>query len=62
MIDVVGVDNILFETDFPHPTSLYGDDVHRCIETGLASVSDTVRHKILWDNARRLYGVEPPPA
>lgn len=62
LIDVVGVDNILFETDFPHPTSLYGEDVHRCIESGLATVSDTVRHKILWDNARRLYGVESPPA
>lgn len=62
LIDAVGVDNILFETDFPHPTSLYGEDVHRCIESGLAAVSDSVRYRILWDNARRLYGVEPPPA
>ena len=28
LIDKVGVDRIMFETDFPHPTSLYGDDVH----------------------------------
>ena len=25
LLDKVGVDNILFETDFPHPTSLYGE-------------------------------------
>lgn len=60
LLDEVGVDNVLFETDFPHPTSLYGAEVHRCIETGLGGCSEPVRHKILWDNARQLYGVEEP--
>jgi hypothetical protein len=36
LFDKVCVDNIAFETDFPHPTSLYGDEVHDRIETGLA--------------------------
>ncbi|MFT4581394.1 MAG: putative TIM-barrel fold metal-dependent hydrolase [Gammaproteobacteria bacterium] len=62
LIEAVGVDNILFETDFPHPTSLYGDDVHSCIKTGLESCSDEIRRKILWDNARKLYNVEEPAA
>ena len=26
LIDKVGEENILFETDFPHPTSLFGDE------------------------------------
>jgi len=62
LIEAVGVDNILFETDFPHPTSLYGDDVHNCIRTGLESCSDEIRKKILWDNAKKLYDVEEPVA
>ncbi len=62
LIEAVGVDNILFETDFPHPTSLYGDDVHSCIRTGLESCSDEIRKKILWDNAKKLYNVEEPVA
>ena len=62
LLDQVGVDNILFETDFPHPTSLFGEDVHTRIASGLAECDATTRHKILWDNAARLYKVEPPAA
>ncbi len=62
LIDKVGVDNILFETDFPHPTSLYGDEVHDRIQTGLDDCEDEVRRKILWDNAQKLYQVEGPTA
>ncbi len=62
LIDKVGVDNILFETDFPHPTSLYGDEVHERIKSGLEDCDDDTRRKILWDNAQQLYKVEPPTA
>jgi predicted TIM-barrel fold metal-dependent hydrolase len=62
LIDKVGVDNILFETDFPHPTSLYGDEVHDRIKGGLSDCSEEVRHKILWDNGQKLYKVEGPTA
>lgn len=62
LIDKVGVDNILFETDFPHPTSLYGDEVHERIRSGLADCDETTRRKILWDNAQQLYKVEGPTA
>ena len=60
LIDKVGVDNILFETDFPHPTSLFGDEVHRRIAGGLDECPPETRHKILWDNAQKLYKVEVP--
>ena len=61
-IDKVGEENILFETDFPHPTSLFGDEVHRRIDEGLGDCDESVREKILWSNAEKLYKVEPPPA
>ena len=60
LLDKVGVDNILFETDFPHPTSLYGEEVHARITSGLSDCEESVRHKILWDNAQKLYKVEGP--
>ena len=62
LIDKVGADNIMFETDFPHPTSLYGDEVHRAIEAGLADCEESVRRKILWENGRDLYKIEEPSA
>ena len=61
LIDKVGEENILFETDFPHPTSLFGDEVHRRIDEGLGDCDESVREKILWSNAEKLYKVEPPP-
>ncbi|MEM7540321.1 MAG: amidohydrolase family protein [Pseudomonadota bacterium] len=62
LFDKVGVDNIMFETDFPHPTSLFGDEVHERIKNGLGDCSEQVRRKILWENARDLYRVEEPGA
>ena len=56
------MDNILFETDFPHPTSLYGDEVHARIKAGLADCEESARRKILWANAEKLYKVTPPSA
>ena len=61
LIDKVGIDNILFETDFPHPTSIFGDEVHKRIKGGLSDCEETTQHKILWDNAQKLYKVEEMP-
>lgn len=57
LLDVIPVDHVLFETDFPHTTCLYGN-IAETIERGLGHVTDEVRHKILWANAARLYGIE----
>lgn len=62
LIDKIGVDNVMFETDFPHPTSLYGDEVHARIQDGLSDCEESVRRKILWENGRKLYKVTPPSA
>ena len=52
----------MFETDFPHPTSLYGNEVHTRIKSGLEDCEESVRHKILWENAQKLYKVSAPTA
>jgi uncharacterized protein len=55
----IPVDRILFETDFPHPTCLYGN-VHEKIEASLAGATEEQRRRILWENAAELYRVEEP--
>ena len=64
-LDLIGADNVLFETDFPHPTCLYPDSM-AAAAPGLAGLSDAVRRKVLQDNAARLYRiplpVAPPPS
>ena len=62
LFDKVGVDNILFETDFPHPTSLFGQEVTDRIAGGLTNCDDVSRRKILWENAAALYKVSAPTA
>ncbi len=59
VIDAVGADRLLFETDYPHPICLYGN-VEAKIQAGLAGQPDDVRQQILWDNAAALYRVAPP--
>lgn len=62
MLDVIGEDHLMFETDFPHPTSLYKEVVHERIEASLGGHDAATRKKILWDNGRDLYKVEEPTA
>ncbi len=62
LIDKVGENNVMFETDFPHPTSLYGDEVHARIKGGLDDCEPRVKRKILWENAQKLYNVSEPTA
>jgi predicted TIM-barrel fold metal-dependent hydrolase len=59
LIDSIGVDRILFETDYPHPVCLYGN-VREKIDAGLAGKPADVRRKLLWENAAKLYKVPTP--
>jgi len=59
LLDEIGVDNVLFETDYPHPICLYGN-VREKIDAGLAGQPGEVRRKLLFANAAKLYRVEPP--
>jgi len=50
----VGEDNILFETDFPHPTCLYPTPVEHA-EAAMVDVAPEVQRKILSENSVKLY-------
>ncbi len=54
LVRAVGEDNILFETDFPHPTCLYPNPLGSANEN-MRELSATARNKILGGNAARLY-------
>jgi len=54
LIDAVGADSILFETDFPHPTCLYPNPLET-VEKKMATLAPDVRKKIYGENARKLY-------
>lgn len=49
-----GIDNVLFETDFPHPTSLYPIDN---LESRLMELTSEERAKVLSLNAAKLYRI-----
>jgi predicted TIM-barrel fold metal-dependent hydrolase len=52
--DYIGLDNILWESDFPHITSTYPNS-WKAVAHSLAGVSAEEREKILFRNAARLY-------
>jgi predicted TIM-barrel fold metal-dependent hydrolase len=58
-IERIGVDNLLFETDYPHPTCLMGDEIDEIIERNLGHLDAETRDKVLWQNAAKLYRIEP---
>jgi predicted TIM-barrel fold metal-dependent hydrolase len=49
-----GADNLMFETDFPHPQALH-PNVRGKIEETLSSFDEDTQHKILHRNAEGLY-------
>jgi predicted TIM-barrel fold metal-dependent hydrolase len=54
MIATVGEDNIMFETDFPHPTCLYPDPL-KTADANMQTLSVETQRKILGENAEKLY-------
>ena len=59
MVDAIGVDNILVETDIPHPTCLYPNPTAH-FERVLADLDAHSRKRILQDNGAALYSVDLP--
>jgi uncharacterized protein len=55
IIDLVGDDNIVFSTDYPHGDSDFPRAVEEFLE--MPGVSEESRRKILWNNCARLYGL-----
>jgi predicted TIM-barrel fold metal-dependent hydrolase len=56
LLNTVGVDKVLFETDFPHPTSLYPGVQEHIVDT-LGGYDQNVRKRVLERNAVELYNL-----
>jgi predicted TIM-barrel fold metal-dependent hydrolase len=54
LMDSVGEDNVLFETDFPHPTCLYPNPLD-VVADKMATLRPETRRKVLGENAAKLY-------
>ena len=54
IVAAVGEDNIMFETDFPHPTSLWPNPLEH-VHEAMATLRPESRTKILADNGKKLY-------
>ena len=55
IIDLVGDDNIVFSTDYPHGDSDFPNAVDEFLE--MDGVSKESQKKILWDNCAKLYNL-----
>jgi predicted TIM-barrel fold metal-dependent hydrolase len=54
--DRIGVDNLLWATDYPHPDSTWPES-RRVVTEQFTSCSDDEIQKLVWDDATRLYGL-----
>lgn len=59
LLDAIGVDRVMFETDYPHPICLHGN-VREKIDAALSEHPAAVQRRILFDNAAALYAVVAP--
>ncbi|MBM4265423.1 MAG: amidohydrolase [Deltaproteobacteria bacterium] len=60
-LDKLGEDNLMFETDFPHPTCLY-PGVREKVHQTLGKLEPRVQRKVLYETAARVYGLDVPGA
>jgi len=56
LLDVIGADRLLFETDYPHPTSLYPGVQDKLVSV-LGDQPYAVRKQVLQDNASGLFNL-----
>ena len=59
MLEEIGIDRVLFETDFPHPTSLYPGVLDKLVEV-LGGYDYETSKRILQSNAADLYNLSFP--
>jgi predicted TIM-barrel fold metal-dependent hydrolase len=57
-VEAIGPDNVMIETDFPHPTCLFPHHDH--LTEVAKGWSEETRRKVLQDNAAQLYRIELP--
>ena len=62
-LDILGPDNVFYETDFPHPTCQFPGPAtiavtpREYIETAIGDLPEATLRKILHDNAARIYHI-----
>ena len=57
MLEEIGFDRVMFETDFPHPTSLY-PGVQEKLAESIGHYDYETRKRILQGNASELYNLD----
>lgn len=57
LLDTIGVDNVMWGSDFPHPDGVWPDS-QEFIAREFVGVSHEDKQKVICDNAARLYGFE----
>ncbi|MGE3325237.1 MAG: amidohydrolase family protein [Acidimicrobiia bacterium] len=51
------IDNVMFETDYPHPTCLFGDEISFAVNDLLSALTEEQRDKIKYRNAMRCFSL-----
>ena len=59
-LDLIGVDNVMIETDYPHTDSTWPNSIANAHKR-LAGRSDEDKYKILQGNAKRVFDFDPAP-
>ena len=54
LFDLLGIDNVMWGSDFPHPDGIWPDS-QEFLDRELAGVSADIRRKVTRDNAAKLY-------
>ena len=57
LLDILGEDNVMWGSDFPHPDGVWPDS-QSFIEKELGHLTDETRHRIVCGNAAKLYGFD----
>ena len=60
-IDRIGVDNILWEVDYPHADSSW-PDTQESVRQQLTGLSRSVVERVTWKNAAELFDFPVPPS
>ena len=55
MLDILGEDNVMWGSDFPHPDGVWPDS-RDFIEREFDGVPNAIKQKIICNNAATLYG------
>ena len=57
IVPLIGEDNIMWGSDYPHPDSLWPDS-RAVLDRNLSAISPGVRRKIVSENAAKLYRID----